>query len=163
MTFLRQTGRTGCEMIRNLPCLVESHILIYTYGDHAAEPQQEAIRVFERLVDRDRASLSTQCLTEFFNGVTWRIQDPIPASEAVVRLDRIANATVVYPLTLDVVKDAAKAVVRHQMSLWDALIWSVAYSNGLQTILTEYRQARPVIDGARYVNRFDPNVKIESL
>lgn len=144
-------------------CLIDSNVLIYMHDDHSASLQQQAIRVFDHLVRQSRASLSAQCLTEFFNGVTRRIQDPLPVSEAVIRLDQIADATVVYPLTLDVVNDAVQAVERHQMSLWDALIWAVAFRNGIPTILTEDKQSRPIIDGVRYVNPFDPGFDIESI
>lgn len=150
-------------MSRTYPCLIDSNILVYMHDDHAAGLQQQAIRVFDHLVRRRRAALSTQCLTEFFDGVTRRIQDPIPVSEAAVRVDRIANATVVYPLTLDVVKDAVEAVAQHQMSLPDALIWAVAFRNGIPIILTQDAQSRPIIAGVRYMSPFDPGVDIESL
>jgi predicted nucleic acid-binding protein len=133
------------------------------HDGHAADRQRQAIRVFEHLVRRRRAVLSTQCLTEFFNGVTRRIQDPIPVSEAAERLDRLANATVVHPLTLDVVTDAVNAVTKHQMAIWDALIWAVAFRNNIPVILTEDKQSRPIINGVRCVNPFDPDFDIESL
>ena len=56
-----------------------------------------------------------------------------------------------------------RAVGKHQMSIWDALIWSVAFRNGIPTIVTEDVQSQPIIGGVRYVNPFDPDFDIESL
>ena len=144
-------------------CLIDSNVLIYMYDDAAADRQQVALQVFEQLVRQRRATLSTQCLTEFFNGVTRRIQNPVPVSDAVTLLNDIATATDVYSLTLDIVRAAVSAAAAHQMSLWDALIWSVASQNGITTILTEDSQSRPVIGGVRYVNPFAIDVDLESM
>ncbi|HYI17003.1 MAG TPA: PIN domain-containing protein [Thermomicrobiales bacterium] len=145
------------------PCLIDSNVLIYMYDDHAADNQRRAIQVFNHLVRRRRAALSTQCLTELFNGVTRRIQDRLPASDAAMLIDEVASATVVHPLTLDVVRTAVAAVGQHQISIWDALIWSVAFHNGIATVLTEDMQSQPVIAGVRYVNPFAPDFDLDSL
>ena len=78
-------------------------------------------------------------------------------------VDEIAGATVVYPLTLDVVKGAVAAVGLHQISLWDALIWSVAFHNRIATILTEDMQSQRIIAGVRYINPFSPDFDFDSL
>ena len=144
-------------------CLIDSNVLIYMYDDLAPDFQQQAVRVFEYLVSRHRAALSAQCLTEFFNGVTRRTRDPMQVSDAAARVGRIASATLVYPLTAEVVSEAVVAVGRYQMSIWDALIWSVAFRNGVPVIVTEDMQSQPVIAGVRYVNPFEPDFDIESL
>jgi predicted nucleic acid-binding protein len=145
------------------PCLIDSNVLIYMYDDHAADNQRRAIQVFEHLVRQRRAALSTQCLSEFFNGVTRRIQDQLPASAAALLVDDVATATVVHPLTIDVVRTAVVAAGQYQISIWDALIWSVAFYNGIATILTEDMQSKPVIAGVRYVNPFAPDFDLDSL
>lgn len=145
------------------PCLIDSNVLIYMYDDHAADSQRRAIQVFDRLVRQRRAALSTQCLTEFFHGVTRRIQDQLPASDAARLVDDVASATVVHPLTLDVVRTAAAAAGQYQISIWDALIWSVAFHNGIAAILTEDMQSQPVIAGVRYVNPFASDFDLDSL
>ena len=144
-------------------CLIDSNILIYMYVDRAPDFQQQAVRVFEYLVSRHRAALSAQCLTEFFNGVTRRNRDLMQASDAAARVDRISRATLVYPLTAEVVREAVGAVGKHQMSIWDALNWSVAFHNDVRVIVTEDVQSQPVIAGVRYVNPFAPDFDLESL
>jgi predicted nucleic acid-binding protein len=144
-------------------CLIDSNILIYMYDGRSPGFQQQAIRVFEYLVSRHRAALSAQCLTEFFNGVTRRKHDPMHASDAAARVERISSATLVYPLTSEVVREAVEAVGKHQMSIWDALIWSVAFRNGVPVVVTEDMQSKPVIAGVRYVNPFAPDFDLDSL
>lgn len=144
-------------------CLIDSNVLIYMYDDRAPDFQQQATRVFEYLVRRHRAALSAQCLTEFFNGVTRRTHDPMQVSDAAARVERISSATLVYPLTSEVVREAVEAVGKHQMSIWDALIWAVAFRNGVPVIVTEDMQSQPVIAGVRYINPFDSGFDIESL
>ena len=49
------------------------------------------------------------------------------------------------------------------MSIWDALHWSAAKAGGASIILTQDAQSRPVIEGFRYVNPFDPEFDITVL
>jgi predicted nucleic acid-binding protein len=87
----------------------------------------------------------------------------LEVSDAAARVDRISRATLVYPLTAEVVREAVEAVGKYQMSIWDALIWSVAFRNGIATILTEDVQSQPVIAGVRYINPFAPDFDLDSL
>ncbi len=145
-------------------CLIDSNILVYLHDPREPALQQQAGIVLDYLGDRQRVVLSAQCLTEFFNSVTRRLPFPLSTEEAQSSLNEIATiAVAVYPVTLDIVKDAAAAVSTYQMSVWDALIWAVAFRNGVRTILTEDMQSRPVIAGVLYVNPFDPDFDIESL
>jgi predicted nucleic acid-binding protein len=150
-------------MSRGRQCLIDSNILIYMHDDKRPDFQQRAVQVYTRLVETDRVALSTQCLTEFFSAVTRKLRVPLTSIEASVLLDQIANAAAVYPITLDIVRDATAATVKYQMSMWDALIWSVAFRHAVPTIVTEDVQSQPVIAGVRYVNPIAPDVDIESL
>jgi predicted nucleic acid-binding protein len=133
------------------------------YDDLVPEFQEQAVRVFEHLVRQGRAALSVQCLTEFFNTATRSTDDLDTVSNATRRLNQLATAAIVYPITVEIVQDAVAAASRHQMSIWDALIWSVAFRNGIPVIVTEDMQSRTVIAGVRYVNPFDPDFDLDSL
>lgn len=145
-------------------CLIDSNVLIYLHDPSDPAKQRQAGTVLEYLGDRNRIVLSTQCLTEFHSTVTRRLPRSLSVEDAQASLMELASiAVTVYPVTLDVVNDAATAAATSQMSIWDALIWAVAYRNGIPTILTEDVQSRPIIEGVRYVNPFDPDFDLKSL
>ncbi|HEX5164249.1 MAG TPA: PIN domain-containing protein [Thermomicrobiales bacterium] len=144
-------------------CLIDSNVLIYMHDDKRASHQKQAVDIYRRLVESNRSVLSTQCLVEFFNAVTRKLRDPLSIAEAVRRLNQIADTAVVYPVTLDIVKDAAIAAEMYQMSIWDAQIWAVAFRNGVPIVVTEDMQSQPIIAGVRYINPFDPAFDIQSL
>ncbi len=53
-----------------------------------------------------------------------------------------------------------RAVVGHQMHIYDAHIWAAAHVNGVPTILTEDLPSQAVIEGVRYVDPFAANFKL---
>jgi predicted nucleic acid-binding protein len=145
-------------------CLVDSNVLVYTQDPRDPAAQRTASDIIRRLADRNRIVLSAQCLTEFYYAVTRRLPNPLPAEDAMAGVQQLTTfAARVYPITVDVVLEAIAAVPKFQMSLWDALIWSVAFRNGVPLILSEDTPSRPSIDGVRYINPFVPDFDIESL
>ncbi len=144
-------------------CLIDSNILVYMHDDRYPALQHAAIRAYEHLADQRRVVLSTQCLTEFLNVVTRKFTTPLSLDETMTQLDWFAGTAVVHPVTVDVVTGAARAMATYQMSLWDALIWSVAFRHGVPVILTQDAQSRPIIAGVHYLSPFDPGFDIESL
>ena len=47
------------------------------------------------------------------------------------------------------------------ISIWDALIWAVAATNGIATVLTE--DIRDTIEGVRFVNPFEPGFEVGAI
>jgi predicted nucleic acid-binding protein len=127
------------------------------------ELQRLAILTYDHLSAHNRLVLSAQCLTEFVNVATRKISPPLSTVEAAIQVGRFSTSAVVYPVDADVVRDAVHAMVTHQMSIWDALIWAVAFRNYVPTIVTEDAQSRPIIEGVRYISPFDPDFDLESL
>jgi predicted nucleic acid-binding protein len=125
--------------------------------------QRLAILTYDQLSVQNRLVLSAQCLTEFVNVATRKISPPLSTVEAAIQVGRFSTSAVVYPVDADVVRDAVHAMVTHQMSIWDALIWAVAFRNYVPTIVTEDAQSRPIIEGVRYISPFDPDFDLESL
>ena len=60
---------------------------------------------------------------------------------------------VLYP-TEEIIRAALYAIVAHQLSWWDALIWAYAEVNGLTEILSEDFQHRRLYGHVRAVNPF---------
>ena len=49
---------------------------------------------------------------------------------------------------------ALKAVDEHSLSFWDAMLWSVAYENGVREIYSEDFQAGRELKGVLFSNPF---------
>ena len=148
---------------RRRPCLIDSNILVYMHDYREPELQKSALLTYEHLFSQGRIVLSAQCLTEFINVATRKVSPPLSIDDAAIQLDQFVRSAVIYPVDADVVTEAARAMAAHQMSLWDALIWAVAFRNHVPTIVTQDAQSREIIEGVRYVSPFDPDFDIESL
>jgi predicted nucleic acid-binding protein len=144
-------------------CLIDSNILIYLHDSAELVRQAHAIVLLDYLVDADRAVVSVQCLTEFFNGVTKRIPTPFPPVVATDLVRRFVEICSVLELTPVAVLEGCRAASEYQMSLWDALIWAVAKVNRIPVILTEDMQHRLEIDGVRYINPFASDFDVNQL
>jgi predicted nucleic acid-binding protein len=135
--------------------LIDTNVLIYAYDPRDGRKQQRAGLVVDALIDSSRAVLSAQCLSEFFNAST-RLPEPLSREDARVEVVRFSSSCSVFPLTADAVVEGARVAVRYQLSIWDALIWSVASLNGVTHVLTEDAEHGRVIEGVEYVDPFSP-------
>lgn len=48
--------------------------------------------------------------------------------------------------------DAARGVLDHQLSFWDALIWATAKLNQIPVILSEDFRSGTSLEGVRFIN-----------
>ena len=135
---------------------VDSNLLVYAHDPRDRAKQQQARTLLATLTQRPGVALSVQCLTEFFNAAI-HLPDPMPPRDAFHMVDRFREAFEVLPLTERDVLLACAATAEQQRSIWDALIWAVAKSNGVAVILTEDLPGQSTIDGVRYLNPFVPD------
>ena len=121
-----------------------------------------ATKVLRQLIDAERAVLSVQCLTEYFATVA-RLPDPITGDDAVGQVERLAASCPLLDLTPAVVLEACGGSARHQMSIWDALIWAAAKMNGVPYIVTEDTEHGRYLEGVTYLNPFDTRFDLAPL
>jgi len=143
--------------------LVDTNILVYPHDPRDREKQERARGIIDELVKSERAFISVQCLTEFFRSVRWRLPEPLHPADAFAQVKRISEACEVLDLTLQVVLEACRASNRHQMSIWDALIWAAAKVNEIPYILTEDAEHNRFIEGVRYLNPFAAEFEMNLL
>jgi predicted nucleic acid-binding protein len=134
--------------------LVDTNVLVYSLDPADLAKQRIAIDFLDGLNSLGQGAVSVQCMTEFFNAVTRKIAQPLPGSAAADHVADIAASFMVLDLTSAAVVEACRVVTEWQMSIWDALIWSVAHMNGIITIATEDMQHRSTIAGILYLNPF---------
>lgn len=143
--------------------LVDTNILVYSFDPRDIQKQSRSREVIERLLANDRAVVSVQCLTEFFRTVRWRLPEPLSPNAALAEVTRLSLACRVLDLTSPAALEACRASNEYQMSIWDALIWSVAKLNQIPYVLTEDADHDHVLETVRFLNPFHPDFDIALL
>jgi predicted nucleic acid-binding protein len=136
--------------------LVDTNVLVYAYDPRDRKKQEHSRAVLDRLVSRELAVISVQCLTEFFRVVRWKLPNPLRPDDALSQVVRLARACRVLDLTAWTVLEACRASNTYQVSIWDALIWASAKVNQISDVLTEDWNHERVLEGVRFLNPFDP-------
>ncbi len=98
--------------------------------------------------------LSTQVLAEFFWVSTRRLAASLSAQEAAGRLEAYLTSWKTLSITPEVVREAARGAVAHQLPYWDAQLWATARLNQVPTILSEDFAHERRIEGVHFVNPF---------
>ncbi|MBI3977765.1 MAG: PIN domain-containing protein [Chloroflexi bacterium] len=143
--------------------LVDTNILVYTHDRRDVAKQERAQLVLGQLIQNERAVVSVQCLTEFFNAVTRRLPEPMTPADALAQVERLASFCRVLDLTPAVALEGCRGVVQHRLSIWDALIWAAARLNQVPYLLTEDAEHGRFLEGVRFLNPFDPAFDIGML
>ena len=141
--------------------LVDSNILIYAHDPRDKTKQEQALRVLDRLIKRRSASLSVQCLTEFFNTIRMKLPEPVSQLHALAQVEYFLLSCRVFSLTPLGVIEACRCSNRYGISIWDSLIWAVARLNDLPAIISEDTHGE--IEGVRYLNPFHPQFDLATL
>ncbi len=128
-------------------CLVDTNVLIYAYDPRDRDKQQRAILVLDELIESERAVISVQCLSEFFNVATRRLPETLAQEDALVRVQRLTRICRVLDLTPTVVLEGCRGATQHGLSLRDTLIWAVAKLNQVPYVLTEDAPHRRFLGG----------------
>lgn len=143
--------------------LVDTNVLVYVYDPRDLTKQARAEAIVDRLIENEQAAVSVQCLTEFFRTVRWRLPEPLSPEHALLRVTHLSRACRVLHLTLPAVLEACRASNDYQMSIWDALIWSVAKLNQVPSVLTEDAAHNHLLEGVRFMNPFHPAFDMAEL
>ena len=134
--------------------LVDSNILVYVVDPRDLTKRAQAVDLLNHLTELQAGALSAQSLSEFFANAI-RLPDPLTRSAAAAQVERFAETFPVLDITARAVREACHRAAASQIAIWDALIWSVAETNGIPLILTEDMPGgRNAISGVRYANPF---------
>ncbi len=143
--------------------LIDTNVLVYAHDPRDEGKRQQAIVVLDRLITNGQATLSVQCLTEFFRVSTRRLPERLGPDEALAQVERFARCCRVLDLTPSVVLEGCRGAVQHNLSLWDALIWAVAKLNQVPYVLTEDAEHGRFLEGVRFLNPFAPTFDLSLL
>lgn len=133
--------------------LIDTNILVYAFrGDLNDRRSSKACDLLERLAIDGSGCVSAQNLSEFCSYSLNKHKPAVPPAHLREEISKIESLFTVLTPSGNVVKAALRAVERHRLSFWDALIWGVAGEYGVREILTEDFQDGAVIEGIRFRN-----------
>jgi predicted nucleic acid-binding protein len=136
--------------------LIDTNVLIYAADARSPAKQRLAVSLMDSLIGSRAGVISTQVLGEFFRVATNRLAGQLTQGEAFQRVEAHAALWQVLPVTQPVVLAAARGVITHGLSYWDAQLWATAKINGIHVVLSEDFQNGRVIEGVRFMNPFQP-------
>lgn len=131
---------------------LDTNILIYAIDKDDEQKQITAIKLIEKCALVHDCVLTLQSLSEFYAAATRKGKVTHAQAEAHIK-DLQCLFPTILPST-HTVEYALKAVEEHSLSFWDAMLWSVAYENGVSEIYSEDFQAGQELKGVLFSNPF---------
>jgi len=132
---------------------VDTNILVYAYDLDADHKHGLAVDIVSKIWESRNGVLSTQVLQEFYVTLTRKVSSPLSRLEARKLLHRYSHWQVVLN-DPSIISQASEIEESYNISFWDALIVSAAYSQNVPTILTEDLSHGQHIEGILIKNPF---------
>ena len=132
---------------------VDTNILVYAHDLDAGDKHGLAADIVSKLWESRNGVLSTQVLQEFYVTLTRKVSSTLSKLEARKLVQKYSNWHVVLNDPLIIVQ-ASEIEESYNLSFWDALIVSAAYSQNVPTILTEDLTHGQIIEGILIENPF---------
>jgi predicted nucleic acid-binding protein len=132
---------------------VDTNVLVYAHDLDAGEKHSIANGVISDLWESGNGVISTQVLQELYVTLTKKV--PSPPNKSKVR--RILNNYLAWDLAVnngETILQASEIEESYNISFWDALIVSAAYSKNAAILLTEDLNDGQLIEGITIVNPF---------
>ncbi len=131
---------------------LDANILFYAIDVDAGERHERAKEIVARSAKDFDCILALQSLAEFFASTTRKGKlTPAEAAEQVEDWQVLFPVVVARPENLG---EAISAVETHNLSFWDAMLWSVVNEAGVKLLLSEDLQHERVLGGVRFRNPF---------
>jgi len=115
---------------------VDTNILVYAHDLDAGKKHGLAKQVVTELWENRSGVLSTQVIQEFYVTLTRKIPAPLKKSTVIRIIKSFLNWEIVIN-DAPIILQACEIEETYNLSFWDALIVSAAYSRNVTTILTE--------------------------
>ena len=133
---------------------IDTNVLLYAYDRDAGEKHEIARDLIARCWENASGVISIQVLSEFFVRATRTGDSFVSLDEAESIVHNLARTWPVLIPDVPVVLEAIRGRKIHQLSYWDALIWSTAKQANISTIYTEDFQHGQAVEGVSFANPF---------
>jgi predicted nucleic acid-binding protein len=131
---------------------LDANLLFYAIDDNDPVRHERAVALLEQAAVHHDCIVALQAYCEFFAAVTRKHR--MPGDEAAAQIaDWQTLFTTVYPQPGSL-PQAITAVARHNLSFWDAMLWSVVRDAGATVLLSEDFQSGRELGGVRFRNPF---------
>ena len=131
---------------------LDSNVFFYAIDRTVPRRHRQAVELVERAARELDCIVPLQVFCEFFAAATRK--GAMPAGEAAAQVaDWQTLFTTAYPGPTSLPR-ALEAVLRHSLSLWDALLWSVAREAGVTVLLSEDLQDGRELGGVTFRDPF---------
>jgi predicted nucleic acid-binding protein len=131
---------------------LDANVLFYAIDSNDRQRHARAMEVVDHAAVELDCTMTLQAYCEFFSAVTRKGKMTIDDASAQIR-DWQTLFTTTYPGPGSLSR-AIDAVKRHNLSFWDAMIWSVAKEAGVTVLLSEDLQDGRELTGVRFRNPF---------
>ena len=132
---------------------VDTNILVYAHDLDASVKHDQAAEIVSQLWESRNGVLSTQVLQEFYVTLTRKVSSTLSKLEARKLVQKYSNWQVVLNDSA-IISQASEIEESYNLSFWDALIISAAYSQNVPMILTEDLTHGQIIEGILIENPF---------
>ena len=132
---------------------VDTNILVYAHDLDAGDKHEIAIGVVSDLWESGNGVISTQVLQELYVTLTKKV----PSHPEKLQVRRILNNYLAWDLAVNngqTILQASEIEENYNISFWDAMIVSAAYSQNAAILLTEDLNEGQLIEGINIVNPF---------
>ena len=132
---------------------VDTNILVYAHDLDAGNKHDQAAEIVSQVWESRNGVLSTQVLQEFYVTLTRKVSSTLSKLEARKLVQKYSHWHLVLN-NLSIILQASEIEESNNISFWDALIVSAAYSQNVPTILTEDLNHGQIIEGIFIRNPF---------
>lgn len=132
---------------------VDTNILVYAHDLDAGNKHDQAAEIVSQVWESRNGVLSTQVLQEFYVTLTRKVSSTLSKLEARKLVQKYSHWHVVLN-DPSIIIQASEIEESNNISFWDALIVSAAYSQNVPTILTEDLNHGQIIEGIFIRNPF---------
>lgn len=132
---------------------VDTNVLVYAHDLDAGDKHEIAIGVVSDLWESGNGVISTQVLQELYVTLTKKV----PSHPKKSQVRRILNNYLAWDLAVNngqTILQASEIEENYNISFWDAMIVSAAYSKNAAILLTEALNEGQLIEGIEIVNPF---------
>ncbi len=132
---------------------VDTNVLVYAHDLDAGDKHEIAIGVVSDLWESGNGVISTQVLQELYVILTKKV----PSHPKKSQVRRILNNYLAWDLAVNngqTILQASEIEENYNISFWDAMIVSAAYSKNAAILLTEDLNEGQLIEGIKIVNPF---------
>ena len=135
---------------------LDTNVLIYAIDKDAGDKRITAVRLIEKCALECECVLTLQSLSEFYFAATRKGKVLHSEAEALIEDWQLLFPTILP--SAHTVGYALKAVDKHKLSFWDAMLWSVARENNVSVLYSEDFQGGRELQGVTFVNPFNESV-----